>query len=200
MRGHREAASDSPPTASSAVARGTDRRPGHSGQAGWAHLGQVSHGATPRGWSVMVSSSLLGHGNAAPRSSPRPSPRGSSICSSGKKKISSPLCSAARRGRRRPFKRHDTLASAPSRSTSPRVSMVTLRTAMGRRVDVKQLVRTAELGGVSAWQRPDRCVESFRRRLPGACRASWCGERGPRIWYRPAVEPVGPMAQSLRSG
>lgn len=129
-------------------------------------------GAAPRGRSIMVSSSLLGHGNAAPWSSPRPS----SICSSGKKKSHPPVLGSAPLKARPIQNVHDTVASGPFRSIPAKVSMVTLTTAMGRRVDVEQLVTTAEIArrlGLEGPGQTDTPTSTLRGRLPGARTPSW---------------------------
>lgn len=168
MTSHREAALDR--------RRGPARpwlgnRPATSslgGGRGGLILDRCATGAAPRWRSIMVSSSLLGHGNAAPWSSPRPS----SICSSGKKKSHPPVLGSA------PLKAppiqnvHDTVASAPSWSMPAKVSMVTLTTAMGRRVDVEKLVTTAEIARLGR-AGTDTPTSTLRRRLPGARTPSW---------------------------
>lgn len=138
-------------------------------------LDRCATGATPRGRSIMVSSSVLGHGNAAPWSSPRPSPRPSSISSSGKKKSHPPVLGGP------PLKApsiqtssSDTVASAPSMSTSESVNGYThdgrgstcrCRAARHKGGDCP----ASRLGRAGT----DTSTSTLRRRLPGARTPSW---------------------------
>lgn len=148
-------------------------------------LDRCATGATPRGRSIMVSSSVLGHGNAAPWSSPRPSPRPSSICSSGKKKSHPPVLGSPP-PKAPSIQTSSMTASRQHRPCQPaKVSMVTLTTAVGRRVDVEQLVTRAEIARRLGLEGPGQ-IRRLRRSdadFPAPVRRVGPGERGPLIWY-----------------
>ena len=124
----------------------------------------------------------LGPPRNPPRDAPPSAPQG--------KKKSHPPC--ARRGSAVGAVHpngHDSVASAPSRSTPTKVSMVTLTTATGRHGNVEQLVYD---GGVCPASRPGRVRTgssnaTFRHRVFGACRASWLG----RAWTADLVSACG---------
>ena len=190
MRGNGEAASDrrrwrARPSLGN---RPTTRSLG-GGWVGSSWLG-VTRGLLPavgRSWcppSRWVTGTLhLGPPRDPPRDPPPSAPQG--------KKKSHPPCARRRaaEGAAHP-NGHDTVASAPSRSTPAKVSMVTLTTATGRRVNVEQLVTTAEFArrlGLAGSRRVRRIRRSDAD-FPAPVGRVGSGERGPLIWYWPAAE------------
>ena len=125
----------------------------------------------------------LGPPRDPPRDAPPSAPQG--------KKKSHPPC--ARRGSAVGAVHpngHDSVASAPSRSTPTKVSLVTLTTATGRHGNVEQLVYD---GGVCPASRPGRSGQVRRMRRSDADFSAPVGRvgsggRGPLIWYWPAAE------------
>ena len=125
----------------------------------------------------------LGPPRDPPRDAPPSAPQG--------KKKSHPPCARRRAavGAAHP-NGHDTVAPAPSRSTPAKVSMVTLTTATGRRVNVEQLVTTAEfarrlgLAGSGQVRRIRRSDADFSAPVGRV----GSGALGPLISYWPAAE------------
>lgn len=190
MRGHGEAASDRRRwRARPSLGYRPETRSLGGGWVGSSWLG-VPRGRLPavgRSWcppSRWVTGTLhLGPPRDPPRDAPPSAPQ-------GKKKSHPP--GARRRaavGAAHP-NGHDTVASAPSRSTPAKVSMVALTTATGRRVNVEQFVTTAEfarrLGLAGSGQ--VRRIRRFDADFSAPAGRVGSGERGPLIWYRPAAE------------
>ena len=188
MRGHGEAASDRrrwrarPSLGNRPVTRSLGG--GWVGSSWGVPRGLLA--AVGRSWcppSRWVTGTLhLGPPRDPPRDAPPSAPQG--------KKKSHPPCArrSAAVGAAHP-NGHDTVASAPSRSTPAKVSMVTLTTATGRRVNVEQLVTTAEfarrlgLAGSGQVRRIRRSDADFSAPVGRV----GSGERGPLIWRGPRL-------------
>lgn len=165
---------------------GTDRRRAHSEDAGvgsfWIGVPRGPLPAGGRSWCpppCWVTETLhLGPPRDPPRGPPLSPPQG--------RKNLIPLYSAARRSRRRPSKRRPVTPSRQHRPCQPaKVSMVTLTTAVGRRVDVEQLVTRAEIARRLGLEGPGQ-IRRLRRSdadFPAPVRRVGPGERGPLIWY-----------------